>query len=159
MFDFVSLCVIFSRLLDRLENIKNNAKGNGVTTCLLCNEKFGKITSSPMKCNICEKVGLGTSESSGIHKLGSGIHNLGSRIRNFGSRIRMPESMESCSTAGRARCVLKRKMFVFCFQAACAKCGVDTTSSRNVPIWLCKLCNEQREVQNNYSFYCHFLKH
>lgn len=72
------------RLVDRLENIKNNAKGNGITTCLLCDEKFGKITTPPMKCNICEK-------------------------------------------------------------AVCVKCGVDTISSGNVPIWLCKLCNEQRE--------------
>ncbi|XP_028414146.1 rabphilin-3A-like [Dendronephthya gigantea] len=72
------------RLVDRLENIKNNAQGNGITTCLLCNEKFGKITATPIKCSICEK-------------------------------------------------------------AACAKCGVDTMSSANEPIFLCKLCNEQRE--------------
>jgi hypothetical protein len=44
------------RLVDRLENIKNNAQGNGVTTCLLCDEKFGKITATPIKCSICEKV-------------------------------------------------------------------------------------------------------
>ncbi|CAB3998664.1 double C2-like domain-containing beta isoform X1 [Paramuricea clavata] len=72
------------RLVDRLENIKNNAQGNGITTCLLCDEKFGKITATPIKCSICEK-------------------------------------------------------------AACGKCGVDTMSSGNVPIFLCKLCNEQRE--------------
>ena len=35
----------------------------------------------------------------------------------------------------------------FLLQAACSKCGVDTISSRNIPIWLCKLCNEQREVR------------
>ena len=44
------------RLVDRLENIKNNAQGNGMTTCLLCDEKFGKITATPIKCSICEKV-------------------------------------------------------------------------------------------------------
>ncbi|POI26565.1 hypothetical protein CIB84_009685, partial [Bambusicola thoracicus] len=28
----------------------------------------------------------------------------------------------------------------------CTKCGVETTNSRPHPIWLCKICSEQREV-------------
>ncbi|XP_046841178.1 rabphilin-3A-like [Xenia sp. Carnegie-2017] len=87
-------------LLDRLENIKNNAQGNGITTCLLCNEKFGKITAAPVKCSICQK-------------------------------------------------------------AACGKCGVDTLSSANAPIFLCKLCNEHREFwkKSGAWFYRQLPKH
>lgn len=31
-------------------------------------------------------------------------------------------------------------------QNVCTKCGVETTNSRPHPIWLCKICSEQREV-------------
>uniref|UniRef100_A0A8B9DQZ6 Rabphilin 3A n=1 Tax=Anser cygnoides TaxID=8845 RepID=A0A8B9DQZ6_ANSCY len=33
-----------------------------------------------------------------------------------------------------------------CKKNVCTKCGVETTNSRPHPIWLCKICSEQREV-------------
>ncbi|KAM6111934.1 LOW QUALITY PROTEIN: rabphilin-3A [Pterocles gutturalis] len=33
-----------------------------------------------------------------------------------------------------------------CKKNVCTKCGVESTNSRPQPIWLCKICSEQREV-------------
>ncbi|ESO97847.1 hypothetical protein LOTGIDRAFT_63751, partial [Lottia gigantea] len=33
-----------------------------------------------------------------------------------------------------------------CKKAVCSKCGVDTVNSMRQPLWLCKICSEQREV-------------
>jgi hypothetical protein len=37
-------------------------------------------------------------------------------------------------------------MYFLCLQAVCAKCGVDTTNAHHHPLWLCKICSENREV-------------
>ncbi|XP_064461001.1 rabphilin-1-like isoform X2 [Ornithodoros turicata] len=44
------------RLVERVENMKRNALGNGTTQCLLCAEEFGLLSSSPMICNDCRKA-------------------------------------------------------------------------------------------------------
>lgn len=73
------------RLVEKLENMKNNARGDGKTTCLLCSEKFGTFKLVSKECDAC------------------------------------------C-------------------QCVCEKCGVDTINSESQPIWLCKLCSEEREL-------------
>lgn len=35
---------------------------------------------------------------------------------------------------------------IFCPQNVCTKCGVETSNNRPHPVWLCKICLEQREV-------------
>ncbi|XP_014678089.1 PREDICTED: rab effector Noc2-like [Priapulus caudatus] len=73
------------RLVDKLENMKRNAMGNGESQCILCGDEFGILGASPTHCDDCRK-------------------------------------------------------------AVCTKCGVDTTNSHNQPLWLCKICSEQREM-------------
>jgi hypothetical protein len=72
-------------LVERLENIRRNALGNGANQCLLCGEEFGLLCASPAYCEDCSK-------------------------------------------------------------AVCNKCGVDTFNSQRQPIWLCKICSENREL-------------
>lgn len=43
-------------MLERLQNMKMNARGNGKTTCLLCNEQFGLFRLQTHKCELCNKV-------------------------------------------------------------------------------------------------------
>ncbi|KAL9981944.1 hypothetical protein ACROYT_G010711 [Oculina patagonica] len=57
------------RMVEKLENMRNNAIGDGKETCLLCSSKFGlKVVSK--RCDICEKCvcqkcGLDTVDSEG----------------------------------------------------------------------------------------------
>ncbi|EDO41934.1 predicted protein, partial [Nematostella vectensis] len=44
------------RLVEKLENLRNNAIGNGRDTCLLCASKFGLLKTIDKECDICEKV-------------------------------------------------------------------------------------------------------
>lgn len=37
-------------------------------------------------------------------------------------------------------------LHVFYPQNVCTKCGVETSNNRPHPVWLCKICIEQREV-------------
>ncbi|XP_071848646.1 double C2-like domain-containing protein beta isoform X3 [Apostichopus japonicus] len=43
------------RLVERLENMKKNALGNGNTQCILCGDEFGLLGASPMTCHDCHK--------------------------------------------------------------------------------------------------------
>ncbi|GFY57673.1 rab effector Noc2, partial [Trichonephila inaurata madagascariensis] len=43
------------RLVERLENMKKNAMGNGATQCVLCADEFGILGASPLLCNDCKK--------------------------------------------------------------------------------------------------------
>nr|CAD7459712.1 unnamed protein product [Timema tahoe] len=42
---------IVSRLVERLENTKKNAMGNGINQCVLCGESFGLICPSSLLCH------------------------------------------------------------------------------------------------------------
>lgn len=58
------------RLVEKLENMCNNAIGDGKETCLLCNSKFGTLKVVAKKCdicgkNVCQKCGLDTQNSLG----------------------------------------------------------------------------------------------
>ena len=44
------------RLVEKLENMRYNAIGDGRDTCLLCSSKFGTLKVVAKKCDICEKV-------------------------------------------------------------------------------------------------------
>lgn len=33
------------------------------------------------------------------------------------------------------------------FQKVCTKCGIETSGAQKRPLWLCKICSEQREVK------------
>ncbi|XP_071181463.1 rabphilin-3A-like isoform X2 [Mytilus galloprovincialis] len=73
------------RLVDKLDNMKKNAMGNGSSQCILCGDEFGLLGASPTFCDDCKS-------------------------------------------------------------AVCVKCGIDTYNSNKQPLWLCKICSENREV-------------
>ncbi|NWW71534.1 DOC2B protein, partial [Climacteris rufus] len=73
------------RLVERLENMRKNAMGNGLSQCLLCGELLGLLGSSSVFCQDCKKK-------------------------------------------------------------VCTKCGIETVGAQKRPLWLCKICSEQREV-------------
>ena len=54
---FLNQCVFLfqRRLVEKLENMHNNALGDGKETCLLCGSKFSlKVISK--RCDVCDKV-------------------------------------------------------------------------------------------------------
>ncbi|XP_040473906.1 rab effector Noc2 isoform X2 [Falco naumanni] len=73
------------RLVERLENMRKNAMGNGLSQCLLCGELLGLLGSTSVFCQDCKKK-------------------------------------------------------------VCTKCGIETFGAQKRPLWLCKICSEQREV-------------
>ncbi|XP_009082672.1 PREDICTED: rab effector Noc2 [Acanthisitta chloris] len=73
------------RLVERLENMRKNAMGNGLSQCLLCSELLGLLGSTSVFCQDCKKK-------------------------------------------------------------VCTKCGIETVGAQKRPLWLCKICSEQREV-------------
>ncbi|XP_051491566.1 rab effector Noc2 isoform X2 [Apus apus] len=72
------------RLVERLENMRKNAMGNGLSQCLLCSELLGLLGSTSVFCQDCKKK-------------------------------------------------------------VCTKCGIETFGAQKRPLWLCKICSEQRE--------------
>ncbi|XP_040543345.1 rab effector Noc2 isoform X3 [Gallus gallus] len=44
------------RLVERLENMRKNAMGNGLSQCLLCSELLGLLGSTSVFCQDCKKV-------------------------------------------------------------------------------------------------------
>ncbi|XP_057271946.1 rab effector Noc2 isoform X2 [Pezoporus wallicus] len=44
------------RLVERLENMRKNAMGNGLSQCLLCGELLGLLGSTAVFCQDCKKV-------------------------------------------------------------------------------------------------------
>ncbi|XP_051887872.1 rabphilin-3A-like isoform X2 [Pristis pectinata] len=72
------------RLMDRLDNMRKNVLGDGLSRCILCGEQLGLLGSHSVVCEDCKKN-------------------------------------------------------------VCTKCGIETPS-RPRPVWLCKICSEQREV-------------
>ncbi|XP_068010874.1 rab effector Noc2 isoform X2 [Melanerpes formicivorus] len=72
------------RLVERLENMRKNAMGNGLSQCLLCGELLGLLGSTSVFCQDCKKK-------------------------------------------------------------VCTKCGIETFGAQKRPLWLCKICSEQRE--------------
>uniref|UniRef100_A0A8C5X0I2 Rab effector Noc2 n=1 Tax=Malurus cyaneus samueli TaxID=2593467 RepID=A0A8C5X0I2_9PASS len=73
------------RLVERLENMRRNAMGNGLSQCLLCGELLGLLGSASVFCQDCKKK-------------------------------------------------------------VCTKCGIEAAGTQKRPLWLCKICSEQREV-------------
>ncbi|XP_057572046.1 LOW QUALITY PROTEIN: rab effector Noc2 [Hippopotamus amphibius kiboko] len=73
------------RLVERLETMRRNVMGNGLSQCLLCGEVLGFLGSSSVFCKDCRKK-------------------------------------------------------------VCTKCGIEATPGQKRPLWLCKICSEQREV-------------
>ncbi len=52
-------CVCFRRLVERLENMRRSAVGNGLSQCLLCGEVFGLLRSPSVLCLDCCMVQTG----------------------------------------------------------------------------------------------------
>uniref|UniRef100_A0A663MCR8 Rab effector Noc2 n=1 Tax=Athene cunicularia TaxID=194338 RepID=A0A663MCR8_ATHCN len=73
------------RLVERLENMRKNVMGNGLSQCLLCGELLGLLGTTSVFCQDCKKK-------------------------------------------------------------VCTKCGIETCGAQKRPLWLCKICSEQREV-------------
>ncbi|KAM8945080.1 rab effector Noc2 isoform 2-T4 [Lycaon pictus] len=72
------------RLVERLETMRQNVMGNGLSQCLLCGEVLGFLGSSSVFCKDCRKK-------------------------------------------------------------VCTKCGIEASPGQKRPLWLCKICSEQRE--------------
>ncbi|XP_054313131.1 rab effector Noc2 isoform X1 [Pongo pygmaeus] len=72
------------RLVERLETMRRNVMGNGLSQCLLCGEVLGFLGSSSVFCKDCRKK-------------------------------------------------------------VCTKCGIEASPGQKRPLWLCKICSEQRE--------------
>ncbi|XP_016376375.1 rab effector Noc2-like isoform X1 [Sinocyclocheilus rhinocerous] len=56
------------RLVERLENMRRSAVGNGLSQCLLCGEVFGLLSSPSVLCldccmKVCTKCGIETAGS------------------------------------------------------------------------------------------------
>ncbi|KAL8199070.1 UNVERIFIED_CONTAM: hypothetical protein K2H54_033267 [Gekko kuhli] len=45
-----------TRLVERLENMRKNMMGNGLSQCLLCGETLGLLGSTAVFCQDCKKV-------------------------------------------------------------------------------------------------------
>ncbi|XP_036196844.1 rab effector Noc2 isoform X2 [Myotis myotis] len=73
------------RLVERLDTMRHNVMGNGLSQCLLCGEVLGYLGSSSVFCKDCRKK-------------------------------------------------------------VCTKCGIEACPGQKRPLWLCKICSEQREV-------------
>uniref|UniRef100_A0A8C1WVP1 Rabphilin 3A-like (without C2 domains) n=1 Tax=Cyprinus carpio TaxID=7962 RepID=A0A8C1WVP1_CYPCA len=66
--NFRCVCVCFRRLVERLENMRRSAVGNGLSQCLLCGEVFGLLSSPSVLCldccmKVCTKCGIETAGS------------------------------------------------------------------------------------------------
>ncbi|TFK12798.1 Rab effector Noc2 [Platysternon megacephalum] len=72
------------RLVERLENMRKNVMGNGLSQCLLCGELLGLLGTTSVFCQDCKKK-------------------------------------------------------------VCTKCGIESLGTQKRPLWLCKICSEQRE--------------
>jgi hypothetical protein len=55
-FVILILEIIFSKLIDRLDNMKKHATGNGSSQCVLCADGFGMLGASSVSCVDCHKV-------------------------------------------------------------------------------------------------------
>lgn len=73
------------RLVERLDTMRRNVMGNGLSQCLLCGEVPGFLGGSSVFCKDCRKK-------------------------------------------------------------VCTKCGIEASPGQKRPLWLCKICSEQREV-------------
>ncbi|KAK7806452.1 hypothetical protein U0070_017989 [Myodes glareolus] len=115
------------RLVDRLENMRKNVAGDGVNRCILCGEQLGMLGSSCVVCEDCKKVPVSRFLSSfpAAWEEGSGLIGCGSGPR--GLKDGAWPLKDSCRNV-------------------CTKCGVKTSNNRPHPVWLCKICLEQREV-------------
>ncbi|XP_042636421.1 rab effector Noc2 [Orycteropus afer afer] len=80
------------RLVERLETMRQNVMGNGLSQCLLCGEVLGLLGSSSVFCRDCRKK-------------------------------------------------------------VCTKCGIEASPGQKRPLWLCKICSEQRELSLLSGFY------
>ncbi|KAH7637694.1 rab effector noc2-like [Dermatophagoides farinae] len=45
-----------SKMIERLKNMKRNARGDGHYTCILCNESFGFFNHNAHECHGCSKL-------------------------------------------------------------------------------------------------------
>lgn len=55
---FFSINLFSRKLIDRLDNMKKHAAGNGSSQCVLCADSFGMLGASSVICVDCHKVGL-----------------------------------------------------------------------------------------------------
>lgn len=102
--------------MTRLEDMRRSVLGDGVNRCILCGEQLGPRGSACVVCEDCKKVRLSSTPGSLT------------RSRRSPRGVPLPHGA------------------VLSPQNVCTKCGVETTNSRPHPIWLCKICSEQREV-------------
>ncbi|XP_052411686.1 double C2-like domain-containing protein beta isoform X2 [Carassius gibelio] len=75
------------RLVERLENMRRSAVGNGLSQCLLCGEVFGLLSSPSVLCfdccMVCTKCGI---ETAGSHKRAQWLCKICSERREVWKR-------------------------------------------------------------------------
>ncbi|XP_073874273.1 rab effector Noc2 isoform X10 [Macaca fascicularis] len=54
------------RLVERLETMRRNVMGNGLSQCLLCGEVLGFLGSSSVFCKDCRKTGSRSAAQAGV---------------------------------------------------------------------------------------------
>ncbi|GLH01751.1 Rabphilin-3A [Gryllus bimaculatus] len=67
------------RLVERLENMKRNALGNGTNQCVLCGDSFGMLGAPSLLCHDCKKdfqAVLGSGSSGQVaHRGGTELYS------------------------------------------------------------------------------------
>ncbi|EHB13363.1 Rab effector Noc2 [Heterocephalus glaber] len=123
------------RLVERLETMRQNVMGNGLSQCLLCGEVLGFLGSSSVFCRDCRKIGSLTAEAQGL--LSRAGHFQDAECRD-----------EKCSSlfGGAALKNQNQAALKSLGQKVCTKCGIEASPGQKRPLWLCKICSEQREV-------------
>ncbi|XP_067572821.1 rab effector Noc2 isoform X2 [Pseudorca crassidens] len=107
------------RLVERLETMRRNVMGNGLSQCLLCGEVLGFLGSSSVFCKDCRKF-------------------RGVKYLHIVVRPSPPSSPELSRLA-------ELKFYTHSMKV-CTKCGIEASPGQKRPLWLCKICSEQREV-------------
>lgn len=162
--------------MTRLEDMRRSVLGDGVNRCILCGEQLGPRGSACVVCEDCKKVRILLSllllfHLSLVHLI-SGCPSLVGHLHLSIPRCPIPRCPIphrpiphypysycpiSCCLSPitpspispdltSPRDILLPHGTFLSLQNVCTKCGVETTNSRPHPIWLCKICSEQREV-------------
>ncbi|KFO25528.1 Rab effector Noc2 [Fukomys damarensis] len=127
------------RLVERLETMRRNVMGNGLSQCLLCGEVLGFLGSSSVFCRDCRKIGSGTpcafipADYPDEQEEGPGWALSHLRLDLI---VLLEEGKGTRS----------QPAFTQSGKKVCTKCGIEASSGQKRPLWLCKICSEQREV-------------
>jgi hypothetical protein len=121
--------ILYRRLVERLEGMRQSRLGNGETDCILCGEVFRFYHHSQKRCAECAKMTCGKCGREYAKLTHGASHNHG-QSGTLSSSSAMSTSMTSLLTS-----VL----------AGGSNSGGEG-SDHGATVWLCKICAEQREM-------------